>query len=1030
MARTDLESLVVQLSADFKSFEKSLARANDVSNRQFNAIERRARQMNKNLDGIFTRSFSGLTAPLAGIGAALGTREILRYADAWTTAKNSLAVAGVLGDQQKQVLDDLFKSAQANAAPITALTDLYGKAAQASDNLGASQSELLKFSDGVAVALKVAGTSATQASGALTQLGQLLGQARVQAEEFNSINEGARPILMAVANGMDEAGGSVSKLKALVTEGKVSGQQFFQAFLKGLPSIQSMAANATQTIEQGVTKINNAFTKYIGESDESLGASQRLVQALNSLADNFDETADVVLRVASVLAGALVGRAIGGMIRNLGLGITALNQFRKALMAVRTMGGLATAIGGLGSAALPVGAILGSVVAGSLAVYSANAAEASAKSQKFEKDLEALGLLAPKTADGVDAAAQSVKKLGDANSAQKIRSIADEIERLRSGGNFGGAGDELSSISAKARSGGVLSWLSDDSADSQAKKEIIELTSLLQGMQVTTDKVRERMDAIRSTPISDSVKDMADELDRSAQKIAALQAQSLSMGVMPGMQDAKDQISAVIDDLDRLEQREIITSEQRQNLESALKKLRDTGEGADEARTALASIDGVSFSTALVGLDGLINKVAVLYSQAARAKELISGMTVQSSGPSFRELEEKSVVAYREMKDAGDKFLADAQRRNALTKEQLELETEIAKVKKDAEKAGVVLSEKQIKEQAQSNIAADSRRSAEGKKPKKEKQEKETPEEKFGKGDLQSISDRTSALIAETEALRQINPLVDDYGYAMEMARTEQELLNAAQQAGVKITPELKEEIRQTAEQWALATAEANKLSEAQDKIRQRSEEWRDTAQDATRGFVDDLMNGVSAAEALANALDKVLSKLLDMAFDGIFESIFKGGGGGIFGGIFRKDGGPVKAATGGLIRGPGGPRTDSIPAMLSNGEYVINAKATKQNRALLEAINSGRSLAIADGGFASLKAPSMPTLQSTQRQNGMGRMAVDVGVSVDNNGNLQAFVKSISRQESASTVKAYDKSGPMRFARDSKQASRRGLVR
>lgn len=48
--------------------------------------------------------------------------------------------------------------------------------------------------------------------------------------------------------------------------------------------------------------------------------------------------------------------------------------------------------------------------------------------------------------------------------------------------------------------------------------------------------------------------------------------------------------------------------------------------------------------------------------------------------------------------------------------------------------------------------------------------------------------------------------------------------------------------------------------------------------------------------------------------------------------------------ADGGLVRGPGGPREDRIPAMLSNGEYVVNAAATSLYRPLLDTINSGRS--------------------------------------------------------------------------------------
>lgn len=47
----------------------------------------------------------------------------------------------------------------------------------------------------------------------------------------------------------------------------------------------------------------------------------------------------------------------------------------------------------------------------------------------------------------------------------------------------------------------------------------------------------------------------------------------------------------------------------------------------------------------------------------------------------------------------------------------------------------------------------------------------------------------------------------------------------------------------------------------------------------------------------------------------------------------------------GGYVRGAGGPRSDSVPANLSNGEFVVNARATASNRALLEAINEGREV-------------------------------------------------------------------------------------
>lgn len=50
-----------------------------------------------------------------------------------------------------------------------------------------------------------------------------------------------------------------------------------------------------------------------------------------------------------------------------------------------------------------------------------------------------------------------------------------------------------------------------------------------------------------------------------------------------------------------------------------------------------------------------------------------------------------------------------------------------------------------------------------------------------------------------------------------------------------------------------------------------------------------------------------------------------------------------AKFAKGGKVNGPGTGTSDSIPAQLSNGEYVVNAQSTKLFEPLLEAINSFR---------------------------------------------------------------------------------------
>lgn len=53
----------------------------------------------------------------------------------------------------------------------------------------------------------------------------------------------------------------------------------------------------------------------------------------------------------------------------------------------------------------------------------------------------------------------------------------------------------------------------------------------------------------------------------------------------------------------------------------------------------------------------------------------------------------------------------------------------------------------------------------------------------------------------------------------------------------------------------------------------------------------------------------------------------------------------PIKLAEGGLVRGPGSEISDSIPAMLSDGEFVVNARSTRLFQPILSAINASADM-------------------------------------------------------------------------------------
>lgn len=77
------------------------------------------------------------------------------------------------------------------------------------------------------------------------------------------------------------------------------------------------------------------------------------------------------------------------------------------------------------------------------------------------------------------------------------------------------------------------------------------------------------------------------------------------------------------------------------------------------------------------------------------------------------------------------------------------------------------------------------------------------------------------------------------------------------------------------------------------------------------------------------------------------------------------------RKAGGGQIKGPGTGISDSILAMVSNKEFIVNADATRKNLTLLEAINSGKIPGFAGGGLVGPDVSAATALAGTKYSQG-----------------------------------------------------------
>lgn len=1008
---TDLEKLVVQLSADINKFEKEMVRARGVSNREFNAIEKRARQLNRNLDNV-TRGFGrSLTAPLAGIAAGLGVAEVIKYADAWKRAGNSLKVAGVPADALGGTLDRLFNIAQNAGTDLGSTVTLFSRLSQTAKELGANQEQLFQFTEGVGDALKVAGTDAQSASGALLQLSQALGSAVVRAEEFNSINEGARPILQAVADGMEEAGGSVSKLRTLVLAGSVTNKQFFDAFLKGSASLKQQAAQASTTFGQAFQKISNAFTKYIGQTDEGLDASQRLIQGLEALADNFDATADTAIAFASILAAGLLGRSIGKMIAQIGLAGAALINFMRTLRAAQAVARGGLLLGGLSSAAGPIGAAIG--IAAAAALYFASRADDAGESsetaaQKADRYAAALKRVKGAAEGAGEAVAKSGKKFVETETfrlAQQVEGDAEEYKKTAT---------EVRKAAQDAldRLNDVKDEFGNDPAFQAQVRALETLRDSLDGTAQGGVKAQEALNSLANSDpgfqnLANKLNPLLDKLIGIGEAVRAAKSDltSLASGISGISDDERGRFRAeqgqtrdVAAFRAGLETDASRTDAQRQ-LDAKTKEVMEQAEKAGHAMTeAAARIEAASLIAKENAAKGLDNAISSFVDHVVNAE---SGGDANAKNPRSSAtglgqfIESTWLRLFRENFPDRARSMTDATilalRSDAETSRQL-IEAYARENAGILQKAGVSVNEAALQlahflgPQGAINVlkAAPGTPVSQVLSPAAIKANPEILGGGATVDDVRGYAERRAGMntvLARENELREqqrniIREMLQDG--AEETARIQLETsligasnaereketfiferLNELKRQGIKLTPEILKSVEDEAnarygavQAYDAASEAADRLREKQEDLAQVQEEIGSAFQGALKGFISDLVHGKSATEALGDALARLGDRLLDIALDQIFKSFF-GGAGGLGAGIFS-----LLGFDQGGYTGMGGKYEPA--GIVHRGEYVMPKEAVDRiGIGPLEAMRKGRLPGYASGGYVLPKVSS-----------------------------------------------------------------------
>lgn len=414
------EALVLQMSADIRRMERALEKIAGDADRQLGRTEKRFDRLNQHIQRSGDQMARDLRAAFATIGVTTAIREVAQYADAWTTASNKLASAGIAQDKVAATMQDLVNLSQETRQNFSDTVSLYSRLTIAGQKLGLTQDQVRRVTELTSKAFVAGGATAQEQAAGIIQLGQALSSGFLQGDELRSLRENAPLLAQAIA---DEFKVSIGELKKLGAEGQLTSERVAKAILNA-DGVATAFSKTVTTLGQAMENLRTEFTRYISESRIAQTVTAALGGFIQFVTDNIDLLADAAIVAAAAIGGTLALQAMSrfvGALRTARLeAARAGTQFLVLRTAMAFLGGPAGAI------MLGIGVALGSMALGAMetkdAMEEANAAisNLSTANEQLKTDTDELAA----------AQARLTKAIETNSKAAQNAAIAD-IEAIR-----------------------------------------------------------------------------------------------------------------------------------------------------------------------------------------------------------------------------------------------------------------------------------------------------------------------------------------------------------------------------------------------------------------------------------------------------------------------------------------------------------------------------------------------------------------------------------------------------------------------
>lgn len=236
-----------------------------------------------------------VTAAWIGLGQL---RELAALSDQWAMTNARIKLATQSSQEYAAAQAAVFDISQRTQADVRSTAELYTKLQTALRGMGGSQAQAIALTQATAQAIKLSGASTEAATAAITQFGQALASGVLRGDELNSIMEQAPRLAQAIAQGL---GITIGQLRGLGEQGKLTADQVAQALLSQRQTLDAEFASLPVTLSGSLTRLQNAWAQYIGTQQQVGSAVHGVSEVVNTLSANLATLAETAARAGLVI---------------------------------------------------------------------------------------------------------------------------------------------------------------------------------------------------------------------------------------------------------------------------------------------------------------------------------------------------------------------------------------------------------------------------------------------------------------------------------------------------------------------------------------------------------------------------------------------------------------------------------------------------------------------------------------------------------------------------------------------------------